>query len=210
LNQGERVVITTTPGARKLVSASPEPAKAAIRSTLGDQHATIKELERRLAQSTLELAERENRIAELTRKNERLSQVRDIRQDITQAPANGKPKAKSKGKRSSSPRTESQERDRGNFFSPVVQKDELEDDEIDFAIRQYLLERPEAQIELTKLRRGWYMVKPLGKKVFLKTAGKEKLVVRVGGGHVSFEKFIDDFTPGGAFDDRLVEASMAG
>lgn len=206
LNQAATVVSTPA----RVLTASPDPAKASIRSTLEDQHATIKELERRLAQSTLQLAERESRIAELTRKNDRL-------QNIAQGlplPSKPTPKAKGKSRRSPSPRSDSLERDRSSTYPGRGNRDELEDDEIDLAVRQYLSERPEVQIEMTKVRKSWYMVKPLGKKVFLKTAGKDKLIVRVGGGYVSFEKFIDDFTPGGEVAEitdgsRYAESNVA-
>jgi len=188
--EGQAVSIASAPAV--VLTTGYDPAKGSLRAPLQDPLGMIKELERRLAQSNLALAERENRIAELTRTNQRL---RGINEDKPTS-ASPKPKAKAKAKRrSSSQRSDSAERDRSGLFSGRSNRDELEEDDIDQAIRHYLAERPEVQVELTKVRKGWYMVKPLGKKVFMKVAGKDKLVVRVGGGYVSFEKFIDDFRP---------------
>lgn len=66
-------------------------------------------------------------------------------------------------------------------------------DDIDIAVKKYLEDQPDLQIEFQKIRKGWYLVKPINKKVFLKQAGKDRLVVRVGGGHVSMQKFLEDF-----------------
>lgn len=81
------------------------------------------------------------------------------------------------------------------------------DDDIDVAIKRYIQDRSDEGIEFQKIRKGWYLVKPINKKVFLKHAGKDKLVVRVGGGHVSMQKFLDDFVTMAATNAH--EASVA-
>jgi len=184
-----------------------------LRATVSSQNATIQELERRLAFSSTELADRDSRIAELTRRNAELAQLaKECGAVVPPAPA---PKARPA--RRSSPSATAQRQaspiqevttvalpersvDRGSSLerpreSSVQRNSTAADteDDIDTAIKGYLQERPDEGIEFQKIRKGWYLVKPLNKKVFLKHAGKDKLVVRVGGGHVSMQKFLDDF-----------------
>jgi hypothetical protein len=161
----------------------------------------------------MELVERETRIAELTRKNVELAHVaaKDVvtipvvpvaaakakvlkahekaRSTPTKTQQDDEPSSPPSGRRPGRRRDSSTQRVRAN-------ESEMELDEIDILIRKYLQERPDVNIELQKLRKGWYLAKPINKKVFLKQAGKDKLVVRVGGGHVSLAKFLEDFSAG--------------
>lgn len=189
-----------------------------LRATVSSQNATIQELERRLAFSSTELADRDIRIAELTRRNAELAQIaKDCGAVVPPAPA---PKARAARRSSpgaSAPRQASAIQDvtalalperpqeRGSSLErprdASVQRNSTAPrsndadtiDDIDTAIKGYLQDRPDEGIEFEKIKKGWYLVKPLNKKVFLKHAGKDKLVVRVGGGHVSMQKFLDDF-----------------
>jgi hypothetical protein len=185
-----------------------------LRATLANQHATIQALERRLAKSAAELAESENRVASLIKKNNELTglaktrgkeavpvtripvsnlQSRVVNAGGRQMQAGGTPERE----RFSAPN--SAERALTRDHLKALDEADYEVDEIDATIRKYLSEHPDVNVEFEKIstmRKGWYYVKPIGKKVFLKQAGKDKLVVRVGGGHVSFLKFLADFVQG--------------
>lgn len=173
-----------------------------LQNALQRQQATIQELERRLALSSVELAESESRVASLRKRNTQLQGIAKARaQGTAVSPISASTptrRANSAGRQIQDLRSASPQRDLSLPPPDTADRsarDEVEDDEIDSTIRRYLAERPDVNVEFEKIstmRKGWY-VKPIGKKVFLKQAGKDKLVVRVGGGHVSFLKFLADF-----------------
>jgi len=68
-----------------------------------------------------------------------------------------------------------------------------EPDEVDTLLVQFLSEHPEFLAAVSKMKKGWYQFdRPMKKKVFLKTAGRDKLVVRVGQRCVPLAKFMAD------------------
>jgi len=67
------------------------------------------------------------------------------------------------------------------------------EDEIDPMVRKYLEERNVQGLELHRVRKNWYICTPTGKRVFMKLAGKDKVIVRVGGGYVSLHKFVEEY-----------------
>eukprot|EP00929_Paragymnodinium_shiwhaense_P117405 TRINITY_DN8793_c0_g1_i8.p1 TRINITY_DN8793_c0_g1~~TRINITY_DN8793_c0_g1_i8.p1 ORF type:complete len:405 (-),score=61.68 TRINITY_DN8793_c0_g1_i8:132-1346(-) len=73
-------------------------------------------------------------------------------------------------------------------------------DYIDRRIHAYFLQRPDFPLEIEKLRTNVYFLgKPIGKKVFIKEVAApgprqpRRLVVRIGGGYKSLEKFLDEY-----------------
>lgn len=68
---------------------------------------------------------------------------------------------------------------------------EGEPDDIDTLLMQFLSQHREYNVSVTKVRKGWYQFdEPMRKKVFIKTAGKDKLVVRVGHESLSLASFM--------------------
>lgn len=69
-------------------------------------------------------------------------------------------------------------------------------DEIDQMVQKHLEERPAFDIEVEKVKKGWYMFgKPIGKKVYVRLQSTTKgtnAVVRVGGGYKELGSFLDE------------------
>mmetsp|Transcript_43656 Transcript_43656/g.120815 ORF Transcript_43656/g.120815 Transcript_43656/m.120815 type:complete len:867 (+) Transcript_43656:181-2781(+) len=69
-------------------------------------------------------------------------------------------------------------------------------DEIDQRIQQYFQQHPEFTLEMSKVKKGWYMCgPPISKKVFVKTTGNDKVLVRAGTGYEALDKFFDKYRP---------------
>lgn len=67
-------------------------------------------------------------------------------------------------------------------------------DEVDEKIQAYFQSNPDFCVDATKVRKGWYLFgKPIGKKVFMKVIGKDRVVVRVGGGYKALDQFFDNY-----------------
>merc|ERR1719362_1894132 len=74
----------------------------------------------------------------------------------------------------------------------VVSIGDLESDEVDERLYAYFEAHPDFQLEVTKVRRGWYRLgKPIGKKVHIKIIGKSA-VLKVGGGYQALTAFLDE------------------
>jgi len=69
---------------------------------------------------------------------------------------------------------------------------DLESDEVDERLYAYFEAHPDFQLEVTKVRRGWYRLgQPVGKKVHIKIIGKSA-VLKVGGGYQALTAFLDE------------------
>lgn len=87
--------------------------------------------------------------------------------------------------------------------SPISPSASLGDDEIDFQVKTYLKEHPDWQIEVHKIRPGWYHFgRPVGKRVFMKVSGRGTVVVRTGGGYKGLRKYLDEQRIEAMGDDR--------
>jgi len=65
-------------------------------------------------------------------------------------------------------------------------------DFVDRCIQEYFAEHPEFQIDVEKVKPGWYIFgEPICKKLYLKVSG-EHVVCRVGGGHKDLFKYLDE------------------
>jgi len=66
-----------------------------------------------------------------------------------------------------------------------------EPDDVDTLLMQFLSDHPGYNATVSKVRKGWYQFeRPMEKKVFLKTADKDTLVVRVGQGYISLAQYM--------------------
>jgi len=66
-----------------------------------------------------------------------------------------------------------------------------EPDDVDTLLMQFLSDHPEYNATVSKVRKGWYQFeRPMEKKVFLKTADKDTLVIRVGQGYISLAQYL--------------------
>merc|ERR1711933_296082 len=72
--------------------------------------------------------------------------------------------------------------------------DGIDMDDIDQRVHQWLSDHPDFVVEVEKLRKGWYFFKePINKKVYIKTIGRDKVVVRVGGGYKQLDEFFQHY-----------------
>lgn len=83
--------------------------------------------------------------------------------------------------------------ERANSATQSAEGDEL--DEVDRIIVQYLEERPDLEVEVEKLKKGWYMFgNPIGRKGYVKLSGDNtRAVVRIGGGYQDLGRFFDSY-----------------
>lgn len=66
-------------------------------------------------------------------------------------------------------------------------------DLIDQRLEEYLASRPDFQIDIDKVKPGWYVFgDPVSKKLYLKVAG-DHVVCRVGGGHKELFAYLDEY-----------------
>lgn len=72
---------------------------------------------------------------------------------------------------------------------PKITDGEL--DEVDVLMKKHFEMHPHHCVGVEKVRKGWYVFdEPINKRVFVKLAGKDKIIVRVGGGYQPLGKFI--------------------
>lgn len=82
----------------------------------------------------------------------------------------------------------------------------LGDDSIDVQIQAYLKENPDWNLEVHKIRTGWYQFGwPVGKRAFMKLSGKGTVVVRTGGGYKGLRKYLDEYRLDGLGDEKVVD-----
>jgi len=68
---------------------------------------------------------------------------------------------------------------------------DIESEEVDERLSNYFEAHPDFQLEVTKVRRGWYRIgQPVNKKVHIKMVGKNA-VLKVGGGYQALTAFLD-------------------
>merc|ERR1712032_705285 len=66
-------------------------------------------------------------------------------------------------------------------------------DGIDAKLQAYFDQYPDFDLDVKKLRPGWYLFgQPIGKKVYIKMNGRDSAVLKIGGGFKALEKFLDE------------------
>merc|ERR1712232_555683 len=107
------------------------------------------------------------------------------------------------------PGPHAQKEDVGGVETPpaVIEEEKVEDtgahimspraryvarDFIDQCIQEYFANHPEFQMDVEKVKPGWYVFgEPISKKLYLKVSA-EHVVCRVGGGHKDLVRFLDE------------------
>lgn len=158
---------------------------AAMRAAIAGRDAQISELERELSLSRAAILERDARLGELMRELQKGLPQMDLSSVLLQPQALPQYGGTSdRVDERKPPMRQNARRDSGRGTTHIGE------DDIDLVIQMYFEENPDFGIEFEKVRKGWYQFgTPINKRVFMKMTGKDRVIVRVGGGWKPLEKF---------------------